>query len=479
MASKYQGVADLVFRGFLSTKMQIGDETLVIKSLNHHELAQISLKCPLKGSPKYYSLFEYYLIVYSLFLVGGENVLSGRPGNISELLGVVEEIPANIRQEILKEILTLQKAQDLSLKRLEAYSYEPESRHQWAAYRGHKANDSSLTGVDGSDRLGLNTHQIAWVYLNDEEDDRLKAEEQWAYSKFIASATNAKGVKKIDEKDKARLKRLEELREKVKQGEEYQGQVKIEAHTVKELRAQLEADLEGKKDLHDRIIEEYETSIQKRRADRKERFDRDMEERKRQREDAYNQISDEDLAETSSFLTVLTPAQLEQYKARKVKERFDLTARMQASRLQTNQVKNEDRQFATENIRRLVNEQGPPKSVTLPTDDNGPMPPSPTPPRVDATPRPNPRLIAPDKAPEPQTIPTQYTRSLPEGTPPGMKREERPAMAGPSQRLTRPVKPKNVKAPGHMTHISNDDEAAFFGGGGTSYSDLPKPKRNK
>ena len=488
MASKYQSIEDLIFQGFLTTKVQVGEETLVLKSLNHRELAQISLRCPLRGSKGYDQAFEKYLITYALYMVGGENVLEERPGNIHELFQVVGEIPPNIRQDLLREILYLQRALDSSLKRLEAYSYEPESRHHWSAYRGHRVNDPLLTGVPGTGALGLNTHQVAWVYLNTEEDDRVASEEQWMYAKFVASAANAKGVKKVEEKDRNRLKKLHEIREQIRKGEEYVGPIRVEVTTAADLRSQLLADVDGKKDLHDRIIEEYEASIQKRKAERRERFEAEMEQRKKDRNTRFEEMSDEEfLANQSGFITVLTPDQLKKHKDQKNKERQDLVARVQEGRKKANETWRADREVASENIRRMVEREGKPDSLELETDNNGPRPPErgpappPTAPRapgaVDTRPAPNPRLAgAPaPKADTPPTAPqTQFARSLPSGTPPGMSREEKPTMAGPSSRLTRqyPVPyAKKPKAPGHMTHIDTPDQEDFFAGGGTKFGE--------
>jgi hypothetical protein len=523
MASKYQSIEDLIFHGFLTTKVQVGDETIVLKTLNHHELAQIAFRCPIRGDKNYELIFECYIIVYALFIVGGENVLPGRPGNIAELFQAVQDIPANIRHDLLKEIVYLQKAQDLSLRRLEAYSYEPESRHKWAAYRGQRINDPLLSGIDGTDRLGINTHQVAWIYLNDEEDDRLRSEEQWAFSKFVASASNAKGVKKIDEKDKARLKRLQEERERVKSGEKYEGPVKIEARTANELRAQLMADVEGKKDLHDRIIEEYEASIARRKQERRERYQADMEEKRRQADERFAQMSDEELlAGNSGFVTVLTPEQLRQHKEQKAKERFDLVARMKDQRQKVAEVRNADRHVASENIRRIVEqEDGPPTSLELDTDENGPIGPDravPPPPRktgpVDTRPAANPRLghpQAPSRREDPQAppqpaprppapknqakivdgVPTYYVGNG--GVPAEVadqigrsQKDERVPSASPSARLTRqypkdttrPAPGRSVTKPGHMTHIPTPEEDDFFAGGTTTFGgDAPKDPR--
>ena len=511
---RFSGVQQMVFRGFLTTKVLIGDTHIVLKSINSRELNSISDQCPVRGHDTYRDRFESLYLAYGLYMVDGENVLPNRPGNINELAEAMLEIPPNMRVALLHEILYLQRAQDQALKLLEAYSYRPDSRHAWRTYKGQRLNDPYLTGIAGTERLGLCSHQIAWAYLNEEEDTRISGEELWSFAKFVASSTNPKGVRKIDQKDKARLKRLKEERDKAIRGEKYDGPDRIEARSVKELRAQLQDDLDGKKDLHDRIIDAYETSIRQRREQRRLEHAQMVEERREQRQKELEGLTEEELAGSSGFVTILGPEQLQQHRDRQHEERLNFSRRMSDRRKGMAEQHSKDRQLALDDVRKMVDESeesGPPASLTLPTDEEGPVgPPDSAPRSVDSAPKRNPRLAGYEPAYQPPTARQGATPAAPPGAqhvgtredgtevyysanpqvdgkaPEGWKQEKGLSGAGASDRLTRHTygspNQKRFKGPqkkgaGHTTHIEQAGESDFFSGGGTDFTDKPVKKK--
>ena len=343
-----------------------------------------------------------------------------------------------------------------------------------------------MTGIAGTDHLGLSSHQVAWVWLNEEEDERLRSEEQWSFSKFIASASNAKGVKKLDGKDKARLKRIKEERQRIIAGESYQGPQRIEPHSVKELKKQLVADLEGTKDLHDRIIDAYEASIQKRRADHRLRQEELVEEARLKRESELDSLTDEELLSGAGFVTVLNKEQLDQRRAEQGQARMKYVQEMNERRKAASQRNKDDRRIATEDIRKFVRETEGESEVVPKT------PQTPPPSRIDTRPRANPRLTKPTpetRRPEPP-LGAKQVGTRPDGTPryytpdPNSggeapdgfsKREENEAR--PSKMLTRHTygNPNTRRIPGvgakkgrHTTHIDKQGEDDFFAGGSST-----------
>lgn len=483
--NKYRAVEDLVYKGFLTTKVQVGDVTIVLKSLNLRELDQISERCPLRSAPNYSTAFEALVLSYAVFRLDGQNALVGRPAMLHELMVEMLDVPPNIRAEMLEEVLLLQKAQDVELRRLEAYSYEPSSRHTWASYRGHTPNNPMLTGIQGTEHLGLNSHQRAWVYLNTEEDERLVAEQQWGYAKFVASAANSKGVKKIDQKDKARLKRLKEDRERIRAGEEYTGEVRIENRTVTDLHAQLEADIMGKKDLHDQIVDAYETSMAKKRVERAQAQQRLIAEAQERRQQELERETDEELAARLSkgdgFVKVISRDQLERMREDQAQETLRWAKAQADNRRQRGEQYQADRQQVAADMARMFQDQAPqpptptkppspPARLSLPTNERGPVGPIDTSParKADA-----PASSPPTNKP----IPTKVsTRASSDGAIQG---------AGPSRRLVRHNygTPNQKRSHGRVTakqsatrvqHVDGEDD--FFSGGGTSFSSDTKKR---
>ena len=407
IARRHKDVEDLIFRGFLITKVQLGDVYLVLKSLNPRELDAVRERCPLKTHTTYNEVFEALILAYALYLVAGENVLVGRPVNIPELVTEMRDVPQNLRGELMEEILLLQKAQDVALQRLEAFSYEPASRSMWSSYKGRILNDPMLTGIAGTERLGLNSHQAAWTFLNEEEDKRVEGEMLWGFAKFVASAANPKGVKKVEQRDQARLKRLKDDRERVRLGEEFRGERRIERRTVAELREQLEADVTGKQDLHDRIVAQYETSIRKRRAEREAEQMAKMMEAREQAAAEREALTDEELAQQLSdgggFVQVYTKEQIAQMRERQGRETLERAQRIRDGRIRRAQEYKQDRQEISRELHKAVEahqaeveaQHGPPDRLEIPTGPQGPVGPS----RVSTRPARNPRIPGPPVSP--------------------------------------------------------------------------------
>lgn len=339
---KYQGVEQLIYRGFLTTKISTSDVHIVLKSINPKELQTVQEKTPLKTHPEYGICFESIILSYAIYMIDGENVLNKRPDSLDDMAGIIRDLPTSLKTELMGELLVLQKAQDTELKRLEAYSYEPESRYIWNSYRGRLINDPALTGISGTDILGLNSHQMAWIYLNIEEDNRERSEELWGYTKFIASATNPKGVKKIDQQDRGRLKQLQEERDRIRLGLEYhQGVQRIERRSVEDLRAQLQADLEGKQDLHDQIVSSYETSIQERRRQRQMLEEEKMKQIKEMKKDL-------DLSDGDGYYKVYSTEQIKEMRTKQADETINWAKKQFDNRTNRAQEYGEDKKYASQ-----------------------------------------------------------------------------------------------------------------------------------
>jgi len=427
---RHKDVEELIFRGFLSTKVQLGDVYLVVKSLNPRELDAIRERTPLKSSPEYEEIFEALILAYALYLLEGENVIAGRPGNLSELVAEMREVPQNLRAELMGEVLVLQKAQDFALMRLEAFSYEASSRSMWGSYKGRSINDPMLTGIAGTQSLGLNSHQIAWAYLNGEEDNRTEAEMLWGFAKFVASAANSKGVKKIETRDAARLKRLMEERERVRLGQEYEGPQRIERRTVVDLRAQLESDITGKQDLHDKIISQYETSLRKRREQREAQMAairmESIDAARTEREDLTDEELAAQIANGDGFVKVFTKDQVDDMRKRQAQESLDFSRRAREGRYERAKAYKQDRdeiagelqELAALEERMAAREDGrPPDRLDLATGPQGPTGRQPAP-EVSRRPARNTRIPTPGNQPPtppqaargPDTAPTQRGR---------------------------------------------------------------------
>ena len=209
----------------------------------------------------------------------------------------------------------------VSVRRAEAYCYEPYSRSLWSFCGRQSPVTHSISGIPGVEVLGANYVQRMWLAFNLGEDDRLQHKQAWSAAKLVASANSPKGIKKINQADE-NLYAQEERRRKAAiarvvneamYGEEFDETtgdmvVMVRGHAVKVPRvqaAQSTEDLEeqmrmwvaGDKDFHDLVVDSYKDRI-------KSQFDAE----KQQREQSTQQMPTGVYSGTS--LVGYTPDQL-------------------------------------------------------------------------------------------------------------------------------------------------------------------------
>lgn len=163
----------------------------------------------------------------------------------------------------------------IAVQLTEAYAMDPPSRIRWLQRRGLDLTSTASTGIQGTGTLGLNWGQLAWRAINFAEDTKESAEREWENAKFVASSMAGKGIDRIHSSDKRRRQKERDLRLEARDkiirsaifGEEFESETKDGrpmqvARTVEELADQLERDLRGEKDWHDRVVEAHERQVQ-------------------------------------------------------------------------------------------------------------------------------------------------------------------------------------------------------------------------
>lgn len=274
----YKDVEPLLFRGFLTLSASINGVPFVFKSLNHHEFNRISLY---QSDNSYEQIQRYYnlFLAYGVLLVGGRNVLANREENVDELVEFFEGTDKELKQKVIRHLSEINRRSTRATILTEAYFIEPSSRLRWAQAKGLDLTSPSISGFAGTQNLGLNWAQLTWRALNHFEDQKDQAEREWENTKFVASAMAGKGMNKIYSQDKRRRQTEKEAkvdrREKIIRhallNESLEGPVRGPlkvARTVEELGSQLERDLKGEQDWHDRVISAHEQRIQQGYEDR-------------------------------------------------------------------------------------------------------------------------------------------------------------------------------------------------------------------
>lgn len=278
----YRDVEPLLFRGFLTVAADIADVHFVFKSLNHHELDLLRFTGHFRDgrvTDRFWSTF----IAYGVFMVDGVNILPDRERAFPDLKRLFDAFPKEAVATIVRHISEINRKANRAVPLTEAYAMETVSRYRWLQIKGMDLTSVSVTGVDGTQRLGLNWSQQLWRALNQVEDRNESYEREWENSKFIGSCFAGKGISKIYDQDNDRRRKDREERSSRKDrilrevvlGEKPEANVLTipgaqitGARTVEELATQLEKDLRGEKDWHDQVIEAHEARIRDRLKER-------------------------------------------------------------------------------------------------------------------------------------------------------------------------------------------------------------------
>lgn len=292
----YKDVTQLLNVGFLTSGVSLGGQRFVFKSLNHHEISQINLRTGFEYGQKlpenYWGLFLGFMVLF----VRGLNVLADRENHLHMLSETFDDLPWESKQKLIRNLSELNRRASDAIMLVEAYTTESYSRWRWAQVRDLDMTAPALTGIAGTEILGLNWAQLTWRALNHYEDMKHEQDVAWENAKFIGGCFVGKGMQSIHSKDAERKRKEKEERFMRKNSllqyvvngipfEETKNQtpneLKIVARTVEELADQLKRDLKGEKDWHDRAIESY---IQRAERDRERLEDEKSELRKKQEE---------------------------------------------------------------------------------------------------------------------------------------------------------------------------------------------------
>lgn len=290
----YRDVEALLFRGFLHVPATINGVPFVLKSLNHHEYDLVRLQAG-EGGPD--ARFHDMFLAYGVLMVKGDLVLQDRGRWLPDIARVFSGMSIKAKGAVIRLMGELNRRVAGAVTLSEAYAMEAPSRFRWVQLRGMSLTSPDVTGIVGTETLGLNWAQLVWRALNTFEDLKEQAERDWDNAKFIGSCFAGKGISKIYAQDQerkrkealARIARKDALIRHVKlgtsldkDGEQRPGEVMIVAKTVDQLASQLERDLRGEKDWHDQVVAELEGRARVKEQDRQDRMRKLAEEREKE-----------------------------------------------------------------------------------------------------------------------------------------------------------------------------------------------------
>ncbi len=287
--SVWEELESYLFLGFLTTQSTVAGQSFVFKTLNHHELRNIRFMRSMKATmDQSRAAFTAAFIAHSIFMVNGHNALHDRARSINRLIKTVSKIPVRTQDKILDNLSHLNARISFLFPLVEVYAYENRSRFRWYQLGSYPVHDTRSTGLQGTEELGMTMCQQTWTSINVLIDRREVAEREWSHAKFIGSCFAGKGVRPIEERDRARLEteRVEREEKKLKVLHSYLNRTtgeadgpqllklpdgrmaevkrKFKAESAEELRDELSAALSGEKDYHDLVIEQKEREFRER-----------------------------------------------------------------------------------------------------------------------------------------------------------------------------------------------------------------------
>lgn len=274
----YGKVEDLIYKGFLTSTLDMGGTPLVLKSVNANEFDLLSLQS--FSYPESWTIYTSYLLAYSTFYFNRVNTLVDRPHIINELADIYAGLPEYLLHYLLAIVTRLNRVAYDTVTVVENYCCGEKSRQHWGMLKGQDFHKAS--GISGADHLGLNTHQRLWVFYNREEDKNDGFLQQYSLAKFIVGPHAPKEIQRINSLDTERVKTRERKRRARHMGTLFLDEaheVRIIDESPEELLDQFERSLHGQKDWHDIVIENHQKQIQ-------EAYRRRAEEDARKRQEA-------------------------------------------------------------------------------------------------------------------------------------------------------------------------------------------------
>lgn len=286
----WEDLEELIFRGFLTSHAEVQGQHFVFKTLNHLEIRAIeSMRTGPSSSPEARSQFRASFIAHSIFMANGTNVLWERPRHISRLVKTISRLSSKIQDKIIENLGALNERSSRAYPLTEVYSHENRSRFRWSQYRNLPLGSPSISGVPGTELIGLNNCQLTWTAVSNFIDKRDEMEREWANAKFVGSCMAGKGIRSIDERDRMRQERervnLEEKKMSVLKsylnrtvgdttrsvetvslpdGRTAEVVGRFRAESAQELASQLSAALNQEKDSHDLAVEAQIQKIRQR-----------------------------------------------------------------------------------------------------------------------------------------------------------------------------------------------------------------------
>jgi hypothetical protein len=266
----YVDVEKLISPGFISTRVKVFDTYFNLRTFCSGDMNLLENRE--KRDSRDARDWIVTVLSHATWMVNGISILGdiNTPIDVSSLY---KRLPNYILKRLYRIQSSLSDKIGEAVKYIRCYSMEDPSRNAWRVI-GNSISLPTITGIPGTEIIGLNPIQKLWIIYNKHFDSIEEGKQSWNTAKFIASSNNPKGVKKVEDKEKARELREEDskqelldktyytyigaLREdKLSDGRSIQRRVK----TIDELANEYKNWVEGNMDEFDMIVNEHKRKI--------------------------------------------------------------------------------------------------------------------------------------------------------------------------------------------------------------------------
>ena len=296
-APLYDDVETLVTTGFLSHSATVGGTKVSLRTLCPGDMALVRSRAARGGDADW----QAWMISTSVWMIDGM-ILLDDPNAAWHVHKRISRLHRAARSVLFSILVGLFVRQGRAHDAVEPWCFESQSRFKWKASKG--LPHGALAGIPGAERLGLNAAQLMWRAFNEMEDLRFEEEALWEGFKLTASASAPKGVRKIDQHDRARRQAEDDRRQTALDKFYYvtKGVVAADGSNVvgkngetpfvsagskdpDQLADEMYRWVTGQEDAHDRIVSEYKRKVVERfEAERAERESRRRAFQQKQRE---------------------------------------------------------------------------------------------------------------------------------------------------------------------------------------------------
>ncbi len=282
----YADVENLVTTGFLHMSVEIGQQTLTLRSLSGMDQTRLWARTALART---HIEFSRWLIASSVWMIDGLDVSLDVNAPYHIMNDLVRSLRAEYISVLMCSITSLRKRTERAMRLVEAFCYEPYGRAAWR--------------MNGKQTPTTNTVRSIWVAHNITEDERLDDNRLWSHTRAQVASMTSKGAKHLAQaeeriREKEENRRLKVVRDSLlwvyygdRQeaeagtpvlveigGETYEVTHVNTAETPEELEAEMNRWARGEKDLHDLLVEEYLQNIRNRVEQQREERQRALEE---------------------------------------------------------------------------------------------------------------------------------------------------------------------------------------------------------